>query len=132
MNKIENIDYKRFDLIAKCLLNSKWIFAKTMPAHPHWYTLRNDWQHAGKVEFEEAVQFIRDYHYPERFYSKTMQRLNINQMKYWSMGAPLEQTILINRALIENTRCPYILLQMTMKQYIVTKYQKMKTKKFYN
>ena len=36
-----------------------------------------------------------------------MQRLNINDRKYWSMGAPLLETILINRAMIGQIKQPY-------------------------
>lgn len=98
---LDHIDYSMFDLVADCLLKSKWIYAKTMPQCPHWYTFRKDWRFDHVLPFEDAVQYIRDHCYEEKFYSKTMQRLNINDFKYWSMGAPLNETILINRAVIE-------------------------------
>lgn len=107
MNNLRNIDYGQFDLLADCLLASKWIFAKTMPQHPHEYTLRKDWQFEGVLPWESAVQFIRDHSYDEYFYRKKMQRLNINDRKYWSMGAPLLDTILINRASIGRIKQPY-------------------------
>lgn len=107
MNNLKNIDYAQFDLVADCLLASKWIFAKTMPQHPHEYTLRKDWQFEGVLPWETMVQFIRDHSYDEYFYRKKMQRLNINDRKYWSMGAPLLDTILINRASIGEIKQPY-------------------------
>jgi hypothetical protein len=74
-------------------------FARTMPQHPHWYTLRKTW--ADEKVFEAVVEAIR--HYGEK-------RLWQNKHKFvyfdaggyicWTMGCPLGQTILINRARI--------------------------------
>lgn len=85
-----------FEEVSAALLASNWIFAKTMPQWPHWYTLRKDWTQP--VDFEAVVQYIRDHGYQEKFYTRTMTRLNVGKHKYWSMGAPLNETILINRA----------------------------------
>ena len=97
---MNEINTKQFSIVSRCLLDSKWIYAKTMPEHPHWYTLRKDWQFENINQFSDVVQFIRDNHNVEYFYKKTMQRMNIDDYKYWSMGSALEKTILINRALI--------------------------------
>lgn len=94
-----------FDDVARALLSSDWIFAKTMPEIPHWYTLRKRWA-ADLPPFEDVVQFIRDYGYREKFGRNWFTRLDINGLKYWSMGAPLPITILINRAVIETLQ-PY-------------------------
>lgn len=95
----------RNDVGRALVAESDWIYAKTMPQWPHWYTLRKNWR--SNVDFEGVVQFIRDFGYQERFGSRTFLRLNINGMKYWSMGAPVQETILINRAVIEGVRAPY-------------------------
>ena len=60
------------------------------PSSPHW---RRD------VPFEDVVQFIRDHGYREVFEptGKEMTYLDIGGWKYWTMGAPLPETILINR-----------------------------------
>lgn len=89
-----------FDLVAKSLIEeSDWIFAKTMPQWPHHYTLRKNWRSV--LDFEEVVQFIRDHGYAEKFHRSWYTRLDVNGLKYWSMGAPLPITILINRAVID-------------------------------
>ncbi len=78
--------------------NSRWKFAKSMPQMPHWYTLRD---HAGDVPaFERFVMHIRHHGYKERFGKATYSYLNVGEWKYWTMGSPLDQTILINRAKI--------------------------------
>jgi len=89
-------DYER---IKGILLSKRWIFAKTMPEHPHWYTLRKEWE--SDEEFVDIVNAIREYGYQEKFYSKYYTCLNVENMKYWTMGAPLDKTILINRAHIK-------------------------------
>lgn len=74
---------------------AQYRFAKSMPKMPHFYTLRTQWDSA---EFDEAVQYIRDAGEPQRFYSKTYIYLTIGEYKYWTMGNPIHETKLINRA----------------------------------
>ena len=71
-------------------------FAKTMPDAPHWYTLRKTWEN--DEEFVTCVQFIRDHGNVEYFWGKPYTKLEHGGYKYWSMGYPLDVTILINRA----------------------------------
>lgn len=75
----------------------RWQFAKTMAHIPHEYTV-SDWKPWAREEFEEAVMFIREHGYARRFFHKTYVYFDVGEHQYWSMGAPLEQTILINRA----------------------------------
>ena len=88
------IDFQR---ISRLLLSHHWIFAKTMPGNPHWYTLRKHWKDA---DFCYVVSAIREHGYSEIFKGRRYIMFDINGMKYWTMGAQLEQTILINRAKI--------------------------------
>jgi hypothetical protein len=71
-----------------------WQYARTMPTIPHDYTLRK-WHDADT--FDAAVQFIRDFgvvkpwgHYRHTYYE-------FDGYHYWTMGAPVAETILINR-----------------------------------
>lgn len=91
------MDYYQFDRITSALLAQRWVFAKTMPQNPHWYTLRKAWNHED-VSFDECVVFLRQYGYKEQYQRRWYTVFDINDMKYWTMGAPLGQTILINRA----------------------------------
>lgn len=84
-----------FDQCAELLLAQEYIFAKSMPQHPHSYALRKNW--VGE-HFEAVVQFMRDNSYTEYFQKKPYKMFGLNGNKYWTMGAPLSQTILINRA----------------------------------
>lgn len=76
---------------------SPWKFAKTMAHIPHEYTLRE--KHDDDQQFVDAVQFIRDHGYQQNFYSKTFTYFDVGDKQYWTMGSPLDQTILINRAI---------------------------------
>jgi hypothetical protein len=72
-----------------------WTFAKTMPQWQHEYTLRR--QH-NPATFEAAVRFIREHGYRARWGRAIRTYVNLDGKRYWTMGAPVEQTILINRA----------------------------------
>lgn len=84
-----------------------WTFAKTMPQFPHEYTVK-EWKPQHKVSFYRAVRIIRLYGNPEPFFDKTYIYLSLNGLKYWTMGAPLVQTKIINRCTI-----PSISLSLT-------------------
>jgi SAM-dependent methyltransferase len=81
------------------LLRSRWVYAKTMPENPHHYTLRRDW--SGVPSFDDVVTFIREYGYGERYAKTKYTYFNANGVRYWTMGAPLRSTILINRATVD-------------------------------
>jgi SAM-dependent methyltransferase len=73
---------------------SKWTFAKTMKENPHEYTLRKNHD---SFEFDEAVLFIRANGIKESFKGYTYVVYYLDGLKYWTMGAHLDKTILINR-----------------------------------
>ena len=77
--------------------SNTWIYAKSMAWCPHEYMLKAKCNNA--ETFEKLVIHIRKYGYQQFFYKKEMTYLKIGNMKYWTMGNPLEKTILINRAL---------------------------------
>lgn len=90
----------------------RWQFAKTMPQWPHEYTVR-EWRQDLEHEFVEFVALIRQegivkpwprdaavprYNHPY---------LELDGWEYWSMGEPIDETTVINRALLaqpESTR----------------------------
>ncbi len=85
-----------YELIAETLLSQSWKIAKTMPNNPHEYTLRMNW--ANDPLFDQVVQYIRANGEDFRFGKTTYKVLKLNGMRYWTIGAPIEKTILINRA----------------------------------
>ena len=94
----------------KIIMHQKWCvallqknqykFAKTMPQNPHYYTLSKTWE--SREVFESVVEYIREHGQDEywgigRFKTKYTY-FYWEGYKYWTMGAPIKETILINRA----------------------------------
>ncbi len=78
-----------------------WIFAKTYAdTWPHEYIVRD------KVDenlFVKLVEHIRKHGYEGKFYKKTIVYFDADGMTYWTMGAPIEDTVIINRCRKEQT-----------------------------
>ena len=75
-------------------------YAKTMPKWPHEYIVR---ERVDEELFEKLVKHIRTNGYEGKFYSKNITYYDEDGMVYWTMGAPLEETIIVNRCQQENT-----------------------------
>lgn len=78
----------------------QWTSAKTMPEWPHEYIVRD---RVDEDLFVQIVQHIRKFGYAGNFYQRKITYHDFDGMTYWTMGAPLEETIIINRCLKENT-----------------------------
>lgn len=76
-----------------------WKFAATMPRLPHWYTLRRNAR--DDAEFAAVVEEIRKRGYTQWAVGREWCYLDVGDFKYWSCGAPVEETILINRTHID-------------------------------
>lgn len=74
----------------------RWQFARTMPDNPHWYTVRK-WFPEGEESFEEFVRLIREHGDDEVFGGRTYRYLDFDGFHYWTMGAPIAETTVINR-----------------------------------
>ena len=74
----------------------RWQFARTMPRMPHEHTVR-EW-HEDEAAFEQAVRLIRDTGYQRAFGKRTFTYLDLDGWKYWTMGAPIPETTVLNRA----------------------------------
>ena len=78
----------------------RWQFAKTYAdTAPHEYTIR-DWkpEKASQDHFDRFIQLIRQHGVTEKFWGKPNAYLYIGDWKYWTMGAPINETVVINRA----------------------------------
>lgn len=72
----------------------KWTFARTMPEWPHEYIVRRD---CCPQLFEALVQHIRANGYLGSFYARPITYFDDGGMVYWTMGAPMAETTIINR-----------------------------------
>lgn len=74
-----------------------WIFAKSYAnKSPHWYTIKAHRPDLAET-FEIALIFIRKFGADENYYGTKFVCFYFAGYKYWTMGAPVWETILINR-----------------------------------
>lgn len=78
------------------IAKQKWIFAKTYADKaPHEYCLRKNCE--SDHVFDAAVNFIRDNGVHMNYFKCDHIYYFIGGKMYWTMGAPVDETILINR-----------------------------------
>ena len=73
----------------------RWQIGKADPTHE--YTIRN-WLPEGVDDFVRAVEVVRELGEPALFESRTYVYLRVDAMKYWTMGEPISDTTVVNRA----------------------------------
>ena len=94
MNKQQVIDF---------LDKQNWIFAESYAqTYPHCYINKNKLE--DKEGFVEVIQFIRRNGIVKQFYSKQYIYLEIGEYEYWDMGRPDRATIILNKAIIDDTK----------------------------
>lgn len=80
--------------------DEQWTFARTMPVWPHEYLVRS---RVDPQLFEAVVTHIRSQGYEGLFYSKSLTYYEEDGLVYWTMGAPVEETTIINRCKAADT-----------------------------
>jgi len=80
--------------------NVEWTFAKTMPEWPHEYIVR---ERIDEQLFVDLVGHIRTHGRSGRFYERVIVYYEEAGLVYWTMGAPLAETIIVNRCRTEDT-----------------------------
>ncbi len=87
-------------LFQQFIARNTWTFAKTYAAFcPHEYIVKDRLSKEEKAVFEEIVSFIRENGF-EAVYGNLgpNQYYTVDDYYYWTMGAPIEQTTILNRA----------------------------------
>ncbi len=81
----------------------RWIYAKSMPKHPHEYCLKRE---QDEELFERVVRTIWDHGYDRPYLRRPWRTLDVADHYIWvhtepkpRMPVPLEDTVLVNRAL---------------------------------
>jgi len=80
--------------------NVEWTFAKTMPEWPHEYIVRD---RVDEQLFVDLVGHIRTHGRSGRFYEREIVYYEEAGLVYWTMGAPIEETTIVNRCRSEDT-----------------------------
>lgn len=86
--------------VIQFIAEEKWTFAKTMQKWPHEYIVR---ERVDESLFVKLVEHIRANGYLGAFYKKEITYYDEDNLVYWTMGAPIEETIIINRCRKEQT-----------------------------
>ena len=83
----------------------EWTFAKTMPDNPHEYVVRKKVD--SEADFDAFVRFIRENGEARVWGKGRSRRLYLYWQHgghvYWTMGWPVDETIIINRARVEDS-----------------------------
>lgn len=91
----------RFPPNIKAFIDAEtWKFAKTMPEWPHEYLVK---EKVDPEQFEAAVRHIREHGFEGRFYQKVITYFVEDGLRYWTMGAPVERTMILNRCREEDS-----------------------------
>ena len=78
-----------------------WVFAKTYAeTWPHEYLVR---ERVDGTLFVKLVEHIRENGYQGYFYKKEITYYDEDGLVYWTMGAPVQETEIINRCRKEQT-----------------------------
>ena len=101
-NKLESIESQLFSAdLRQFVSNEKWTFAKTYAkTWPHEYFVRGQ---VDKQLFVKLVEHIRANGYQGHFYKQEITYYDEDGLVYWTMGAPVQETIIINRCRKEQT-----------------------------
>ena len=96
--KLEPMTEAEFRMFIK---EGRWLYAKTMPQWPHEYVVRRATDSVeSQILFLRAAAYIRA-HGEKRAFKPSRSKfiyLDIDGRQYWTMGAPLSNTIILNRA----------------------------------
>ena len=88
------------EVLQDFIKSTHWTYAKTMPKWPHEYIVR---ERVDEKHFIDLVTHIRAYGYTGKFYKKEIVYFEEDGLIYWTMGAPIEETTIINRCKKENS-----------------------------
>ncbi len=93
-NNLLNDDQLR-DFINSCT----WTYAKTYAKIcPHEYIVKDTIDKGHWDNFAEVVRYIREKGFIANYKSRSGEYYILDDYYYWTMGAPVEETTVINRA----------------------------------
>ena len=88
--------------VGRWLEERRWIYARSRPTNPHEYTLRRE---CGDEEmFERVVEHLREFGDPYPWWGSIYLQYVSGDHAYWTMGARPQETVLINRKMLEQIR----------------------------
>jgi hypothetical protein len=88
--------------VQRWLESQRWHYASSRPDNAHCYCLRGEADN--QESFERVVEYIREYGSPYAWWGKVYLQYVAGEHAYWTMGATLKNTDLINRKPLEQVR----------------------------
>lgn len=88
------------DTLREFIVSLTWTSAKTMPQWPHEYIVRTQ---VDENLFEQFAHHIRTNGFEGPFYQEKYIYFEEDGLLYWTMGAPIGETIIINRCKKEHS-----------------------------
>ena len=93
------------NIFAEFVADNNWIFAKTYADRaPHEYVVKDKLDDRYRELFPELVIYIRENGFPAFFGNKEHVYLYYDKHYYWTMGDPVEDTVIINRCRYDDYR----------------------------
>lgn len=91
-------EYDEKEFVSACLERHEWVFAKTMPKNPHYYTRQTDWEDA-KL-FTRCAHLVRKHGVTEKFRGWPYVCFDYGGFKYWVMDKNPDNAVIINRKIL--------------------------------
>jgi hypothetical protein len=88
--------------VQQWLEGRKWHYARSRPANPHSYCLRQEVD--DEATFECVVEHIQELGHPYPWWGAVYRQYVAGDFAYWTMSAAPRQTQLINRKTLEQVR----------------------------
>jgi len=87
------------DQLREFVNSFNWTYAKTYAkVCPHEYIVKDKISKDNHELFEKVVRYIRENGFTAKYKGRSGQYYILDDHYYWTMGAPVEETIILNRA----------------------------------
>ncbi len=96
---MEKVDNFNENLIRDFINQFKWTYAKTYAKIcPHEYIVKDRIDQDQRSNFALVVSYIREKGFTANYKSRSGEYYILDDHYYWTMGAPVEETTVLNRA----------------------------------
>jgi len=93
------MEKQKIEIFKDWVNKQKWTFAKTYAkTSPHEYVVRHELPAEDQEIFYDFVTFIRENGWTQMYKGKPYLCFTIDDNYYWTQGAPLPATYILNRA----------------------------------
>jgi hypothetical protein len=84
------------------IAKARWVFAKSVPQHPHEYSLRRWLEPALQADFDAFAALIAERGYRGPYWGATWTYLDVDAHKYWISRELHGDGLIVNRARLDS------------------------------